>query len=117
MLLSHRTTGVCLRLLAIDDGGAGSLIEAVADLAMGVSVSSGDAGWLRGDGRVASNDERDIEKSDWRLGFTCERVPDELAMPSTVESETKIYGSQTHHVHVPTATQPFFRTSSRARRS
>ena len=36
-----------------------------------------------------SNDERGVENSDSSLDFTSERDSDELAMPSTVEKETK----------------------------
>jgi len=117
--LSQRTTGVCLRLLAIDEEDAESLIDEVADLAIDVSLSSGEAGRLAGasdDERGASNDERGVDKSDSSLDLTGERVPNGLAMPSTVATDTKIHFSlvlQNHKfAHVPTATIPALRTPS-----
>lgn len=84
-LPSHRTTGVCLRLLAIDEVDVESLTEEAeetADLAIGMSLWSGETGRLRGasdDERGASNDERGVEKSESSLDLTGERVPGELA--------------------------------------
>jgi hypothetical protein len=48
MFLSHCTAGVCLRLLATDEGDADSLIKEVVGLARDISLGSGNTGWLQG---------------------------------------------------------------------
>ena len=116
VLPSHRTTGVCLRLLAIGEEDAESLVDDIADVAINVSRWGGEAGWLRGasdDERGASKDERGVERSESSFDLIGERVPDELAMPSTGATDTKIhfYLVLQRFAHVP-ATQPALRTSS-----
>lgn len=94
VLPSHRTTGVCLRPLVIDEEDAESLIEDIADVAITVSLWSGEAGRLRGasdDERGASKDERGVERSKSSFDLIGERVSDELAMPSTGATDTKIH--------------------------